>query len=133
MANGRERDMRREVQWRRVVREQGRSGLSIRDFCRKSKVPESAFYFWRRELGRRDLQRQQAEQEQRQRSTRRACPRRPAAAHPAFVPVRVAEEVRTDAARIEIVLCGGRRIQVTAPVDRQALTEVLAVLEGRPC
>jgi transposase-like protein len=132
MANGRERDKRREVQWRRVVREQGRSGLSIRDFCRRSKVPESAFHFWRRELERRDLQ-PQAEQEQRQRPTMRARPRRPAAAPPAFVPVRVAEEVRTDAARIEIVLCGGRRIQVTAPVDRQALTEVLAVLEGRPC
>ena len=133
MANGRERDKRREVQWRRVVLEQGRSGLSIRDFCRRSKVPESAFHFWRRELERRDLQRHQAKQEQRQPPTRRARPRRPAAAHPAFVPVRVAEEARTDAARIEIELSGGRRVHVTPPVDRQALTDVLAVLEGRPC
>jgi hypothetical protein len=133
MANGRDRDKRREAYWRRAVREQRGSGLTVRDFCRKSKFPESAFYFWRRELERRDLQRHQAKQEQRQRPTRRARPRRPAAVPPAFVPVRVAEEVRTDAARIEIVLCGGRRIQVTAPVDRQALTEVLAVLEGRPC
>ena len=34
---------------------------------------------------------------------------------------------------IEIELLGGRRLHVTAPVDRQALADVLSVLEGRPC
>ena len=35
--------------------------------------------------------------------------------------------------RIEIALSGGRRVCVTAPVDGQALADVLAALEGRPC
>jgi hypothetical protein len=80
-------------------------------------LAESAFYFWRREL-----QRRQTEQEQRRER-----------AH-AFLPVRVAEELPPPVAgRIEIVLANGRRVHVAAPVDRQALAEVLAVLEGLPC
>ena len=128
MAKGVGRDKRREAQWRRAVRGQRQSGLSIRDFCRKSKLPESAFYFWRGEL-----QRRQAEQEQPQRRKRPAAPAGPTPA-PAFVPVRVAEEIAMrPAGPIEIVLSGGRRVHVTAPVDREALADVLAVLEGQAC
>jgi hypothetical protein len=121
MANGKDRDGRRETRWRRIIGDQGRSGLSIREFCRRGKLTETAFYFWRSEL-----QRRQAEQEQ----------RRPAdpPAVPAFLPVRVAEHVGGPATgRIEIELSGGLRVRVAAPVDRQALADVLAVLEGRPC
>jgi transposase len=121
MAKSKSRDRRRETRWRQIIREHGRSGLSVREFCRKGKLRETAFYFWRREL-----QRRQAEQEQR----RHADP--PAA--PEFVAVRVAEHSGTVAGgRIEIELSGGRRVHVMAPVDRQALTDVLAVLEGQPC
>ena len=120
MANGKCRDGRREARWRRIVREHERSGLGIREFCRRGKLTETAFYFWRHEL-----QRRQAEQEQRR-------PDPPAV--PAFVPVRVAEHVgEPGVGRIEIELSGGRRVHVTPPVDRQALADVLAVLEGRPC
>ena len=35
--------------------------------------------------------------------------------------------------RIEILVSNGRRVQVTGPVDRQALADVLAVVEARPC
>ena len=118
MANGKDRDGRREARWRRIIGEHGRSGLGVREFCRRGKLTETAFYFWRREL-----QRRQAEQEQ----------RRPAAP-PAFVPVRIEEHVGSPAGgRIEIELSGGRRVHVAAPVDRQALADVLAVLEGQPC
>lgn len=128
MAKGVSRDRRREAQWRRIVREHGRSGLTIREFCRKSNLRETAFYFWRSELKRR-----KAEQEQRR-------PAGPVAA-PAFVAVRVEEHSAIPAGgrpngteyRIEIELSGGIRVHVTAPVDRQALADVLAVLEGRPC
>jgi hypothetical protein len=131
MAKGKDRDSRREAQWRRIIREHTHSGLNIRAFCRKSKLRESAFYFWRRELERRDVARREAEQEQRNRPSGQA----------AFVPVRVTQEVRSDAGHIEIVLSGGRRIHVVAPVDRQALADVLALLaaasperlEGQPC
>ena len=50
---------------------------------------------------------------------------------PAFVTVRVEEQSSTPGGgRIEIMLSGGRRVHVTAPVDRGALADVLAVLEG---
>jgi hypothetical protein len=123
MPKGKDRDGRLEAKWRRIIREHTRSGLSIRDFCRNSKLRESAFYFWRRELERRDVARREAEQEQRKRPSGQA----------AFVPVRVTDEVRVDPGRIEIVLSGGHRVHVAAPVDRQALADVLAVLEGQPC
>jgi transposase-like protein len=116
MAKGKDRDGRLEAKWRRIIREHTRTGLNIRDFCRKSKLHESAFYFWRRELERRDVARREAEQRKRP------------SGQAAFVPVRVTEEVRSDAGHIEIVLSGGRRVHVVAPVDRQALADVLAVL-----
>jgi transposase-like protein len=128
MAGGKNRDRRREAYWRRIVREQRGSGLTIREFCRKSKLTESAFHFWRRELERRE-----AEHEQRQ-GQRRApkSPRPPRA--PVFVPVRVTEQFQPQTGgRIEIELSGGRRVHVIAPVDRQTLADVLAVLEGQPC
>lgn len=59
MAKGKDRDRLRETQWQRIIREHTRSGLTIRHFCRKSKPPESAFYFWRREP-----QHRQADQKQ---------------------------------------------------------------------
>jgi hypothetical protein len=118
MAKGRDRDRRREARWRRILREHGRSGLSIREFCRRGKLTETAFYHWRRELERR-----QAEPK------RRGKTKPPLV--PAFVPVRVDEPIATQAGgRIEIELSGGRRVHVTAPVDRQALADVVAVLEG---
>jgi transposase-like protein len=127
MANGKGRSGRGEAYWRRIVRQQGAGGLTVREFCRRSDLRESTFYFWRREL----LRREASQQGQ-------AHGRPPSKA--AFVPVCVttgavewaAHEDTLDAPpHIEIVLAGGRRIHVTAPVDRQALADVVAVLDAR--
>ena len=138
MANGRRRDTAREAHWRRVVRGQQHSGLSIRQFCREQQVRESAFYHWRSELRRRAAEILSgvalAKPEGRR---RQPCP-----STAAFVPVHVTRDAGPAApGRIEIVLSGGRRIRVMAPVDRAALADVLAVLataslerrEARPC
>ena len=117
MAKGRVRDSRREVQWRRVVREQEQSGLSIREFCRRRGLPESAFHFWRRELNRRQAQQEQAQQSG-------------AAGGPAFVEVRVGRQAVEQAGGLVVIeLPGGRRVHVAPPVDRDAVREVLAALE----
>lgn len=129
MAKGATRDKRRETRWRRLVRKRERSGLTVRQFCHENDLPESAFYYWRRELLRRDGDRDEAKQEQRKRPSPPAAPGTPAA----FVPVTVTQETRPDAAHIEIELSDGRRVHVTAPVDRQALADVLAVLGAQPC
>jgi len=139
MAKGRARSTRGEAYWRRIVRQQAASGVTIRDFCRKSKLRESSFYFWRKELLRRDAA------SKRHRDLVR--PPAPAAFVPVCVTAGAVESTAQDdmanirAGRIEIVLAGGRRIRMTAPVDRQALADVLAVLaaagpqrqEAQPC
>jgi hypothetical protein len=108
MARGKVRDKSKEVFWRRTVRRQGQSGLTVRAFCREHELRETAFYFWRRELVRREAA-------------------RPASV--AFMPVRVLQDAPAPAGgRIEIVLSGDRRVHVAAPVDRRALADVLAVL-----
>ena len=106
------RDRQREAYWRPVVRGQRGSGLSVGDFCRKSKLPESAFYFWRREP-----QRRQAEHLSGAASAKPeeqgGCAGRPAggAAKVVFLPVNVTEEAPSPGGRIEIELAGGRRVR----------------------
>ena len=54
MAKGKERSKSKEAFRRKRVRGHVHRGLSIRAFCRKHAVRESAFYFWRRELAERE-------------------------------------------------------------------------------
>ena len=120
MAGGRsKRDEGKERFWRGEIEGQARSGVSVRAYCRAHRLQETTFYRWRRELAR----------------------RQPAA----FVPVTVAGETAGPggaggpsaddgaAGRIEILAGNGRRVRVTGPVDRRALADVLAVVEGRSC
>lgn len=115
MVRRRSRDPKKEAFWRRMIARQPGSGMSVRAWCRKHSVRESSFYWWRRQLARRS-------------------------AHaPALVPVRVTADRSADDAfdssavngslsRIEIVLPARRRVRLIGPVDRQALSDVLAVL-----
>ena len=128
MAKGKIRDKSKEALWRRTVRQQRQSGLTIREFCRKRQVRETAFYFWRRELADRDAAR-------RRRTTFlpvrvAATPAQPTTAEAPTAPRREPPQLR---GRIVIVLAGGRRVHVAPPVDRRALADVLAVLEAAAC
>jgi hypothetical protein len=114
------RDVSKERFWLDALRGQPGSGQSIRGYCRRHRLRESAFYFWRKELARRGT------------ST---------ATQAAFVPVRITGEPfaapgspagSTPPGRIEIVLSGGRQVHVIGRVDRQALADVLAVLSRDP-
>lgn len=112
---GSKRDRKKELFWRRMIARQPGSGMSVRGWCRKHSVRDTSFYWWRRQLARRD-------------------------AHaPALVPVLVTADRSADDAfdssavngslsRIEIVLPARRRVRLIGPVDRQILTDVLAVL-----
>ena len=140
MAKVKEREGRGEVYWRGVVRQQVASGLTVREFCRRGGLRESTFYFWRRELPRREAVHLSGVALAKPEVQRGDAAGRLATA--AFVPVSVTggdghAEARQDTVevpgRIEIALSGGQLIRVTAPVDRQALADVVAVREGRPC
>src|SRR5689334_15222575 len=109
MASGTLRDLKKERFWRRMVRRQIDSGLSIRGWCRRRGLSEALFHWWRRELARRDAER------------------------PTFVPVRVMEDdPAVPLGRIDIVLTCGRCVQVRGPVDRALLADVLAVVMSTP-
>ena len=116
MARGGKRDKTKEQFWRRMVHGQARSGLSIRAWCREHDLNEPAFYWWRSRLGRTDRK-----QESRFKK-------------PTLVPIRVSpSETGSAEGTIEILLSGDRRVRVSGPVDRQALADVLAVLEAPVC
>ena len=123
MARGKSRDRSKEALWRRTVRQQRQSGMTIREFCRKHKVRETAFYFWRRELERRGTMFLPV------RVTREPTPQMTAEARPALPQ----SASRASEGKIVIVLAGGRRVHVAPPVDRRALADVLAVLEAAAC
>ena len=121
---GKRRDPAREQSWRRKIREQVRSGLSVRDFCRRAGLKDWTFRWWRQELIRRDREPATTPQDV------------SAGAAPAFLPVRVVD-LEAVAPRpvpaIEIVLSAGPTVRVPHGFDPRTLGEVLAVLEGRPC
>jgi hypothetical protein len=104
------RSRKKEAGWRKHIRAQMDSDLSIAAYCRRLGLPEHGFYWWRHELARRDAQ--------------------PAAA---FVPVTVVRQppVHGEEGQIEIVLPGDRRVRVMGSVDKGMLADVLAVLAVR--
>jgi hypothetical protein len=109
MSTGKPRDLQKEEQWRRRLRDWQRSGLSVAAFCERHGLAEKRFYSWRRLLAQRD-----AEQS-------------------AFVPVRVLAENGDPDGTLEIVLDKGRRLRVPKGFDPATLRRLLAVLEEQPC
>jgi transposase-like protein len=110
MAN-RERDAKREAFWRDVFKRHAVSGLTIRAFCQREQLTESAFFAWRRTIGERD-----AEAKPPKRS--------------AFLPVVVERDFRRDAA-ITLELAGGRVLRLPEATPTARLVELVQALEAR--
>ena len=126
--NGPVRNLKKEQEWRERVQRWQQSGESVRAFCRREGLHESAFFAWRRELTRRRQERQAVRTERKQ--AKPSTPAKPIR----FLPVQVAVENRTgDLAGVEVLLSEGRTIRVRLGFDRQTLAAVLAVLEASPC
>ena len=130
----------RQMYWEEAMRRWKESGQSVRAFCHNEGVRESAFYFWRRELAQRSHRTEAANGARPQASpltTASHSSERASSRHssvPSFLPVRVVEDVAVEAASgVEIILAHGCTVRVRAGFDRQTLTDVLAVLEVRPC
>ena len=100
-----------EKLWRDRLDRFHRGGLSVRAFCARERLPESAFYFWKRQLAARDAQAKLAT--------------------PAFVPVRVLPAAPPP---LEVLLPGGRVVRVPPGFDPAQLRAVLTALaEDEPC
>ena len=44
------KDVKKQRYWQRTIGEAARSGMSIREFCRRRQVKESQFYWWQHQL-----------------------------------------------------------------------------------
>jgi hypothetical protein len=102
--------------WQGTIREATRSGVSVREFCRRRKLEVAQFYWWRRRL----------------RQTR--PPRtvgKPEGGQARFALVRDGAET-TDAG-LELVLGDGRRLRISRGVDEATLRSVLAVVQDQGC
>jgi transposase-like protein len=103
--------------WRGMMREAARSGVSIRELCRRRKLEVAEFYWWRRRL----KQRQEA-----------GTTGRPVAAGRASFALVTDAADSTDAG-LELVLADGRRLRIHRGADEATLRAVLAALEPPGC
>ena len=125
---GRQRDPIREKFWRRTIRQQQRSGLTVRAFCLREGVKVGAFRWWRQALARRDREASATAPDDRDGE--------PIEAAPVFLPVRLVDleaAVPRPSPPIEVVLPTGPTVRVSSGFDPRTLGQVLAVLEGRSC
>ncbi len=116
MARG-QRDPKRERFWREALRRHRASGLTVRAFCAKEQLAETAFHAWRRILRERDAERRQV---------------LPVALAPAFVPMVVREEQREAAASDDVVidLRGGRAMRLPASMPVEQIARLVRAIEG---
>ena len=110
MAN-RNRSGEREAFWREMLTRFTASGLSVRAFCRREKLHESAFYFWRRTLAERDGEAPGVRSVAKSRD-----------ATPAFLPVSIRRELATPTSSLALELPSGvvMRLNDSLPVERIA-------------
>ncbi len=109
------RDGVKERFWREALKRSAASGLSVRAFCRREQLAESAYYAWRRTIAERDGK------------TTGAAKSQPA---PTFVPVAVTGAMRREES-IVIELAGGRFLRLPASMSAAWLAELAEALEAR--
>jgi hypothetical protein len=99
----------RERRWRGHLLAWRNSGLSQAAYCRRTRLTENDFSWWKREIARRD--------------------RCAGTAAPAFVPVQVSAPQSLSYA-FEVSLRGGRVLRFDARIDPAMLGAVVRVLEA---
>ena len=119
-AAGRGRDPNRESYWRECLRRQSRSGLTVRGFCEREAIKETAFYFWRREIRHRD----------RRQTPASAFVEVHAAPMPAAVVTQLSSSKSAveQAVPLERLLPGDRRLLIRAGCDGGLLQRVVSAL-----
>jgi hypothetical protein len=125
MARRRARDLQKEARWRKVVATQRRSGHSVRQYCQENDLPESAFWFWKRELARRDAEKPALRAGGQSSSRRTGRQRSPL---PSLVPVTIGAALSTP---LEISFAHGVNVRVGSGCDEALLQVVLRALESR--
>jgi len=127
------RDLALERAWRKRMRQQERSGLTIRQFCQQEGLVDHQFSWWRSELKRRigDSRGANKKRPKSASPVRRKKPSKRSTATAAnFLPVHVESSFTPS---VEIVLDQPPRIRVTRGFDAALLREVLRSVEQAGC
>jgi hypothetical protein len=123
--------------WREVMKRQQVGGLSIRAFCRRERLKESAFYYWRRELARRDEEGLTKRHRPRQRLRSGGADRPAGKQSPVkrtrarFLPVRLAQRPATIG--VELALPSGAVLRMPPEAAADEVARVVAAVEGQLC
>jgi len=105
----RQRDPAKEAFWRDVLRRFVASGLSVRVFCKRERLTESAFYAWRRTIDERSGT---------------------GSAGPAFVPAVMTTQPRSDSS-MAIELADGCVLRFSGENATEQLAELVIALQSR--
>jgi transposase-like protein len=95
----------RQDRWAELIRQQGRSKLSVSAFCRERGVSDQSFYNWRRRLSGSEPVR--------------------------FALVEANAAVRKGSLPVELILASGDRLRIAPGTDAVTLRTVLNVLRER--
>ena len=104
-----QRDAAKEAYWRKVLKQFSASGLSVREYCKRQQLTESAFYAWRRTIGERDDSRTSG---------------------PAFVPAVVTKEAVQEPS-IAIELASGCVLRFSGADATEQLANLVMALQSR--
>jgi len=119
MSSSKRRDVEKERYWQKIVRDAARSGLSVREYCRRHELKESQFHWWQRKL--KDRRQTRGLQGHGGRGGGEAS-------------FALVSDGSTDLdAGIELVLGNGRRLRIGKGVDEQTLRTVLAAMGTEGC
>lgn len=105
-----QRDPAKEAFWRKTLQRFATSGLSVREFCRREQVTESAFYAWRRTLGERD---------------------EAGSFRPAFVPAVIHSEAGPELPLV-LKLAGGLALCLPQAMSAERVAELVRALQSQP-
>jgi transposase-like protein len=107
---------KKEQQWKNTIREAARSGMSISEFCRRHRLREKQFYWWRHRLAG---------------SLQSKGRIKPTGKQASFA--LVSDEHGSLDAGIELVLGDGRRLRISKGVDEETLRAVLSAVGSEGC
>ena len=102
------RDPAKEALWRKTLKRFSASGLSVREFCKRENVTESAFYAWRRTIGERDGA---------------------GNSEPAFVPAVINGEAQHDESLV-LALASGMKLHFPSATPAERVAELVRALQA---
>jgi hypothetical protein len=114
----RKKSTEKELRWRRIMKRQAGSGLSIRRFCMNEGISQASFYGWRRKL-------QLPASNGGARKSRRRVDE--GADSEAFISLKLLDTAGT----LEVIHPFGCQVRITGAVNAAALKQVLDVLDER--